>query len=48
MNHLVFQHLENVSRDALEKHQKIFKQYVRRRNGVYALCRKEKLYYVAL
>jgi len=48
MNHLVCQHLENISRDALEKHQRIIKQYVRRRNGVYALYRKEKLYYVGL
>jgi len=48
MSHLVCQHLENISRDALEKHQKIIKQYVRRRNGVYALYRKEKLYFVAL
>jgi len=48
MNHLVCQHLENISRDALGKHQKIIKQYIRRRNGVYALYRKEKLYYVGL
>ena len=48
MSHLVCQHLENISRDGLEKHQKIIKQYVRRRNGVYALYRKEKLYYVGL
>jgi hypothetical protein len=48
MSHLVCQHLENISRDALEKHQKIIKQYVRRRNGVYALYRREKLYYVGL
>lgn len=48
MNHLARHHLENISRDALEKHQQIIKQYVRRRNGVYALYRKEKLYYVAL
>jgi len=48
MNHLVCQHLEDISRDALEKHQKIIKQYVRRRNGVYALYRKGKLYYVGL
>jgi hypothetical protein len=48
MNHLVCQHLENISREALEKHQKIIKQYVRRRNGVYALYRNEKLYYVGL
>ncbi len=48
MNHLVCQHLEDISREALEKHQKIIKQYVRRRNGVYALYRKGKLYYVGL
>jgi hypothetical protein len=48
MNHLVCQHLEDISREALEKHQKIIKQYVRRRNGVYALYRKRKLYYVGL
>jgi len=48
MKHLVCQHLENISRDALKKHQRIIKQYVRRRNGVYALYRKEKLYYVGL
>ena len=48
MSHLVCQHLEDISREALEKHQKIIKQYVRRRNGVYALYRKRKLYYVGL
>jgi len=48
MNHLVCQHLEDISREALEKHQRIIKQYVRRRNGVYALYRKGKLYYVGL
>lgn len=48
MSHLVCQHLEDISREALEKHQKIIKQYVRRRNGVYALYKKRKLYYVGL
>jgi len=48
MPHLVSQHLEDISREALEKHQKVIKQYVRRRNGVYALYRKRKLYYVGL
>ena len=48
MAHLVCQHLEDISRDALKKHQKVIKQYVRRRNGVYALYRKGKLYYVGL
>jgi len=48
MAHLVCQHLEDISREALEKHQRVIKQYVRRRNGVYALYRKGKLYYVGL
>ena len=34
---LVCQHLENISRTALEKYQKIIRQYVYRRQGVYAL-----------
>ncbi|OQA24767.1 MAG: GIY-YIG catalytic domain protein [Verrucomicrobia bacterium ADurb.Bin345] len=45
---LVCQHLENISREALEEHQDIIRQYVRRRQGVYALYRKGKLYYVGL
>jgi predicted GIY-YIG superfamily endonuclease len=45
---LVCQHLENVSRDALEKHQDIIKDFVRRRHGLYALFKKGKLYYVGL
>lgn len=45
---LVCQHLENISRDALEKHQDIIRQYVRDRQGVYALYRRGKLYYVGL
>src|SRR4030042_97539 len=45
---LVCQHLENISRDALEKYQGIIRQYVRRRNGVYALYRRGKLHYVGL
>lgn len=47
-SHLVCQHLENISREALEKHQDIIRQYVRRRQGVYALYRRGKLYYVGL
>jgi len=34
---LVCQHLENISRDALDKYQDIIRRYVRRRQGVYAL-----------
>jgi len=45
---LVCQHLENISRTALEEHQDIVRQYVRGRQGVYALYRKGKLYYVGL
>jgi hypothetical protein len=45
---LVCQHLENISRDALEKYQDIIREYVRHRQGVYALYRRGKLYYVGL
>ena len=45
---LVCQHLENISREALERHQEIIRQYVRGRQGVYALYRRNKLYYVGL
>src|SRR4030043_614278 len=45
---LVCQHLENISREALEKYQNIVQRYVRRRQGVYALYRRNKLYYVGL
>jgi|ERR1043166_2973707 hypothetical protein len=45
---LVCQHLENISRDALEKHQDIIRNYVRGRQGVYALYRGDRLYYVGL
>lgn len=45
---LVCQHLENISRGALEEYQDIIRQYVRGRQGVYALYRRGKLYYVGL
>ncbi|MFZ0962402.1 MAG: hypothetical protein WAO35_16005 [Terriglobia bacterium] len=45
---LVCQHLENISRDALEKYLHIIRRYVVRRQGVYALYRRGKLYYVGL
>jgi hypothetical protein len=44
----VCQHLENISRDALEKYEHIIRRYVVRRQGVYALYRRGKLYYVGL
>ncbi|MFA6217793.1 MAG: hypothetical protein WDL87_09120 [Candidatus Omnitrophota bacterium] len=46
--HLVCQHLENISSEALEKYQKIIRHYVRRRSGIYALYRNDRLYYVGL
>jgi len=45
---LVSQHLENISRTALEKYQNILKEYVKGRHGVYALYRKDRLHYVGL
>jgi hypothetical protein len=45
---LVHQHLENVSRDLLEQHPDVVRQFVGRNTGVYALYRKGKLYYVGL
>jgi len=45
---LVCQQLENISREALGKYQDIIRQYVRRRDGVYALYRRGKLHYVDL
>jgi hypothetical protein len=45
---LVCQHLEYISRTALEKYQDIIRQYLRRRHGVYALYKKGKLHYVGL
>lgn len=45
---IVCQHLENISRAALEKHQDIIREYIRGRHGIYALYRRGKLYYVGL
>jgi hypothetical protein len=45
---LVSQYLENISRAALEEYQNIIRQYVRNRQGVYALYKRGKLYYVGL
>jgi hypothetical protein len=45
---LVSQHLENISRSALENYQNILKEFVKGRHGVYALYSKEKLHYVGL
>lgn len=40
--------MENVSRLALERYQDLIREYVRHRNGVYALYRGNRLYYVGL
>ena len=45
---LVCQHLENVSRKVLEKHQTVIRHLMRGRHGVYALYRGRSLYYVGL
>jgi hypothetical protein len=45
---LVCQHLEHISVDALDQYQQIIGAYVRKREGVYALYRKHRLYYVGL
>ncbi len=45
---LVCQHLENMSRELLEQNQEIVREYVRRRQGIYALYRRGKIYYVGL
>src|SRR3954463_5997996 len=45
---LVCQQLENISSRVLEDYQDIIKQYIRGRNGVYALYNGDKLYYVGL
>jgi hypothetical protein len=45
---LVSQYLETISGTALDRYQRIIRAYVRRRHGVYALYRRDKLYYVGL
>ena len=45
---LVCQYLEKISRSALEKHQRIIREYVAKRHGVYALYSGNRLYYVGL
>jgi hypothetical protein len=45
---LVCQHLENISGDVLEDYQDIIREYVSRRQGVYALYDDDDLYYVGL
>ena len=42
---LVSQHLENISHEALSKYQDVIRSYVRGRQGIYVLYRKDQLYY---
>jgi len=45
---LVYAHLENVSRDLLEQHPDVVRDFIGRNAGVYALYRRNRLYYVGL
>jgi RAMA domain-containing protein/GIY-YIG catalytic domain-containing protein len=45
---LVTYHLEKVSWQLLESYSRLIREFIRRRSGVYALYRKEQLYYVGL
>ncbi len=45
---MVCQHLENISAKMLEDHQEIIREYIRGRHGIYALYKRDRLYYVGL
>ena len=45
---LVYAHLEHVSRDLLERHPDVVRDFIGRNAGVYALYRRNQLYYVRL
>lgn len=45
---LVSQYLEGISGEAIEEYQEFFREVARRRNGVYALYKGKRLYYVGL
>jgi len=47
-NHLLFQHLEDISWRVLEEYPQVAQEMIRRHAGIYALYRKRKLYYVGL
>ncbi len=46
--HLVIEHLEKVSSEMLENHFDIIRDYIKDKNGIYALYSGDKLYYVGL
>ena len=45
---LVTQYLERIHRTAFDEHPELIRELVRERNGIYALYRKDELYYVGL
>lgn len=45
---LVCQHLEKISRKLIEDYPEVIREFVRGRHGIYALYRKNHLYYVGL
>ena len=45
---LVCQHLEGISAKALEQYQDIIREYIKGRHGIYALYKRDRLYYVGL
>lgn len=45
---IVCQHLERTSSDILENYKEIIREYIKGKQGVYALYKKNKLYYVGL
>jgi len=45
---LVIQHLEGIAGAALDEYPEVLREFIRGRNGVYALYKKERLYYVGL
>ncbi len=47
-NQLFVEHLENVSWKVLEEYSSVIRDMIRGRFGIYALYKREKLYYVGL
>jgi hypothetical protein len=45
---LVVAHLEGIAGAALDEYPEVLREFIRSRNGVYALYKKERLYYVGL
>ena len=45
---LVTQHLEGISWEVLEAYPEVIKSLIRRKAGVYALYKNDKLYYIGL